>query len=87
MYENFCFFHSRMTMTHRDGNNAAKHIQISVAIMIEQPLHVAGVDEQRLLVVGLYVWCQVIFTQFLNVFIAGTLILWRHKITVGHFIL
>ena len=37
----------RMAMSHTDGDDSGKKIQISVALVIEQVLHVALVEKQR----------------------------------------
>lgn len=39
-------------MAHADGSHTGKQIQVSLAVHVPQPLHVALVDEQRFLVVG-----------------------------------
>lgn len=42
----------RVTVAHADGGHAGKQVQVALAVHVPQPLHVALVDENRLLVVG-----------------------------------
>jgi hypothetical protein len=41
-----------MAVPNADGDDAAKHVEISFSIVIEQPLHVTLVQQQRLFVIG-----------------------------------
>lgn len=60
-------------MANADGDNAAKHVEISFSIVVEQPLHVTLVQQQRLFVVGQDARNNVLLLDCLYFGIIGTL--------------
>lgn len=42
---NICQYNLRMTMSYTDSHNTSKHVQVSLAIVIPQPLHVTLEDK------------------------------------------
>lgn len=40
-----------MTMTDRNGDDACKHVQVSLSLVVPKPLHLSGVNGQGFLVV------------------------------------
>ena len=63
-----------MAVPHRHSDNASKHVQVLIALLIIQVLHLAGVDQKRLPVVGKHGWAEVLLPDISNCFIAWALI-------------
>lgn len=53
----------RMTVSHRDRDNASEHVQIATTLVIVKPLHVTGVDDQWFLEMRLQIGRQVGLTR------------------------
>ena len=65
----------RVAVTHRNCNNAGKEVQVTLIVVVPQPLLVALVNQQVLVVVGKYGFGQVILSAFDNLVIRRTLLI------------
>lgn len=63
-----------MTVTNADSDNTTKQVQVSLASVVEQPLHVPAVDQQGLLEVGDQSGVEVVASHFPHVVILGALL-------------
>ena len=63
-----------MTVAHRHSDNPSKHIQVFIALLIIQVLHLARVDQEGLPVVGEHCRAKVFLPDGSNCFIAWALI-------------
>lgn len=53
----------RMTVSHRDRDNAPEHVQIATTLVIVEPLHMPSVNDQWFLEVRLQIGRQVCLTR------------------------
>lgn len=74
----------RMTVSHRDRDNASEHVQIATTLVIVKPLHVTGMDDQGFLEVRLQIGRQVGLTRLQNLLVARSLIRGCLVIALGH---
>jgi len=63
----------RVTMSDANCDDSSKHVQVSFAGVVEKPLHVAFVEEQRLFVVWQNTGHNVLLLDGLNFCIVGAL--------------
>jgi hypothetical protein len=67
-------------VSNADCDNASKHIQITGALVVIEPLHVTLVDEERLLVVGQVTRTDVVLSDLFHLLVRWSLFITAHQL-------
>lgn len=73
----------RVTMSHGDCYNSREHVQVPFALVIPEPLHFAGMNGNRFLVVMNMIGSQSGLSNVLQSLVVGALVVGSGEITSG----
>lgn len=69
-----------MAVSNADCDNASKHIQITGALVVIEPLHVTLVDEERFLVVGQVTGTHIVLSDLFHLLVRRSLFTTSHRL-------